>query len=285
MILVDTQIRKAITDKKIGENFDVKFVQPASYDLRVGPHVYTPEELDHPIDLSRNGGVHRIPPYGLAVLQTYETFTMPKDWVGRFGLKSKFTRRGLIASTGPQIDPGWSGKLIVSLWNHTPRSQIFSFKEKFLTVEFHKLETVPEGSYQGEYQDRQEVGADVLSDLVRTEGLSLSHMHAQFTELTQHVKEWSQLAAGFNEFVKEMRLQREAMAILAEHARPDEEGLAESRQISHEEAKDEVLKLFKTRSGQDVYYSDAAEALKLDFATVIKVFKELEAQGDIKGTE
>src|SRR6266511_1819077 len=91
MILVDRQIREAVNNGHIGiENFDERFVQPASYDLRIGPLIYSPSSPhpDVPIDLSHNGGAHRIPPYGTVLLETYEILRLPTDTIGRFGLQS-----------------------------------------------------------------------------------------------------------------------------------------------------------------------------------------------------
>jgi deoxycytidine triphosphate deaminase len=73
MILVDHQIRDAVTRGELGiGNFERESVQPASYDLRIGPLVYSAAstEPDRPIDISRNGGPYRIPPYGNVLLMT-----------------------------------------------------------------------------------------------------------------------------------------------------------------------------------------------------------------------
>lgn len=59
MILVDHQIRDAVQNKYLGiENFSEDGIQPASYDLRIGAHLYssTEREPDKPIDLGKNGG-------------------------------------------------------------------------------------------------------------------------------------------------------------------------------------------------------------------------------------
>src|ERR1700722_16398514 len=67
MILVDHQIRDAVRSNYLGIEDGI---QPASYDLRIGAHLYssTEREPDKPIDLGKNGGVYRIPPYGQVVL-------------------------------------------------------------------------------------------------------------------------------------------------------------------------------------------------------------------------
>ena len=146
-IMVDYQIRDAVQKGRLGiENFSDEGVQPASYDLRIGSQLYSAsaKEPDRPIQLDKDGGAFRIPPYGQIVLLTHETLELPKNIVGRFGLTSSLTRKGLFASAGPQVDPGFKGKLFVSLWNQTPVSHVISYLDKFLSIEFQQLEAKPE---------------------------------------------------------------------------------------------------------------------------------------------
>lgn len=296
MLLVDHRIREAIQQNRLGRNFDELGVQPASYDLRVGRYLWSPasEAPEKPIDLASNGGAHRIPPYGVVILQTHETFTMPDDYVGRLGLKSGFARRGFIASIGPQVDPGFRGKLFVSLTNQNPGSQVVKYKETFLTVEFSTLEEKPEKGYEGPYQNRESIGPEILEDLVRMEGLNLSQIQHQFTELREHVEKWSNLATRFDEFLQQMALERKAMnrqtaaiqELALSHSEPvtaDEAEEIEIREISHEQAVKEILELFQKKQQRNLYYSDIIEALRLTLATVMEACKELEEKGLIVG--
>lgn len=289
MILVDHQIREAVSQGNLGiENFESACVQPASYDLRIGALVYSPSgpSPDRPVDLSANGGAHRIPPYGSALLMTYELLRLPPTMVGRIGLKSGFARRGLFASTGPQVDPGFEGKLFVSLLNLTPASHVIKYKDTFLSIEFHTLDQPPEKVYDGPYQRRTDITPDILEDLVRLEGLNLSQMQSQFSELTGHVREWSGLAARFDEFLREMNRHTKAIDALArrlsESMRAREEyAPLEARRVGLKQATEEALELFKQK--KRLFYSDIAEKLRLDFATIIKACRELERRGLIEG--
>lgn len=289
MILVDHQIRQAVADKELGiKNFDDDSVQPATYDLRIGARVYagSEEKPDRPIDLTKNGGTYRIPPYGQVILTTYETLKIPPNIAGRFGLISSLTRKGLFASTGPQVDPGYEGKLIVSLLNLMPVGHVISYLEKFLSIEFHTLDKEPEKTYQGPHQGQTDVDAETLRDLGRLEGFNLSQMQSQFTELSQHMREWSSLATRFDEFLEKMTRQTEAMEKLAKQI-PKQASAArdytpvETRQIKPGQARKEILALFKQR--KRLYYSDIAETLRLDFATVVETCQKLERQGLIEG--
>ncbi len=290
MILVDHQIKEEIKKGNLGDNFDDECVQPASYDLRIGPLVHTPLRPEKPADLSLNGGGYRLPPYGLVMLETYETFRMPRTLVGRLGGQSRYSRKGLIAAVGPQVDPGFEGKLFITLQNLTNAAHVLAYKETFLTVEFNRLESSPTNVYSGPYQHRKSLGPEIMADLVRLEGLNLTQMQSQFTELAQHVKEWSNLAARFDEFLRVQqnmykhseRLEEVVTKLLSDRAaaEPVEQEL---REVSLEQAKREVLNLFQRHGTENVYYSDMVEELSIDLSTIIDACKELEQQGLIVG--
>jgi dCTP deaminase len=283
MILVDTQIRDKVGSTGIVAPFDTNCVQPASYDLRIGSVVYAPPKPDEPMDLSANGGVYRLPPYGNAVLTTYENLKLPPNLLGRIGLKSGFARRGIVASTGPQIDPGFKGKLFVSVFNLAAASHVFKYQDTFLTIEFHELEAAPEKTYEGPYQGRYSIGAEVLDALVRLEGMTLSEMQTQFTQLERHVKAWSEMAGRIDEFLLEMKQHTAAIADLSTRMKESIEIQAplEARAVPLDQAVGEILNLFRKR--KRLFYSDIAEALRLDFATVVRACEHLQRKGLIEG--
>ncbi len=51
------------------------------------------------------------------------------------------------------------------------------------------------------------------------------------------------------------------------------------RELSREEAKEEIRQLFK--SGRTLYYSDIAEELKLALKLVVDICRELQGNGEI----
>jgi dCTP deaminase len=289
MVLVDHQIREQVKKGHLGiDNFDDNCVQPASYDLRIGPLLYSPASPtpDKPIDLSVNGGAHRIPPYGSVILMTLETLQMPNNIVGRIGLKSGFARRGLFASAGPQVDPGFHGKLFISILNLMPASQVVAYKDTFLSIEFQKLDQPPDKTYDGPYQHKLDIGPEILEDLTRLEGLNLSQMQNQFMDLSRHVQEWSGLANRFEEFLKEMGRQTNAIIELGKQMTEVVKGTQISqeiatRQIDPKQAKAEILELFKKR--KKLFYSDISDELNLDYATIIQACAELQKEGRIEG--
>jgi dCTP deaminase len=206
-------------------------------------------------------------------------------------MKSSFARTGLFASTGPQIDPGFNGKLFVSLFNLTAASHVLKYRETFLTIEFHTLDTLPERGYEGPYQGKHTIGPEVLEALVKLEGLTLSQMQSQFTELAEHVEKWSALAGRFDEFLTTLNSHTAAIKDLIQHTKTVRfepliqdralEVVPEARQISVKQAADEILGLFK--KSKRLFYSDIAELLELDLRTVIQACELLEKKGLIEG--
>jgi dCTP deaminase len=287
VILVDRLITERVQNGDLEiTNFDADCVQPASYDLRLGNLVYSPSHPDEPRDLAVNGGAYRLPPYGTAVVTTLEDLRLPNSLIGRIGLKSGYARTGLVASTGPQIDPGFEGKLFVSLFNLTAAPHVLRYRDTFLTIEFHTLEELPSHGYRGPYQKKYTIGPEVMETLVRLEGLTLSQMQSQFTELAKHVERWSDLAGKFDEFLSVMNQNtnaiKELIARSGEVSKVPYAGPTETvRKPSVKVAADEILNLFKRN--EILYYSDIAERLKISLRTVIRACQLLEEQGMIRG--
>jgi len=104
MILNNRQISEAVNDGAIIiDPFDEKQVQAASYDLRVGNQGAT-ASAKKLINIQEEGYL-LLKPGDFAVVIVLEKIHLDAQHVGRFGLRSKYARKGLIATTGPQIDP------------------------------------------------------------------------------------------------------------------------------------------------------------------------------------
>src|SRR5271157_4329573 len=154
--------------------FDVKQVQGATYDLRVGEQGAT-TSTKKLINIRENGYL-TLDPGDFGIITTLEIIKLSPSYVGRFGLRSKYARKGLIATTGPQIDPGYYGRLIIGITNLTPKPVSLPYKDDLLTVEFHRLEQASTHPYDGPYQGKMELGAEEIEFITETEGMALSEM-------------------------------------------------------------------------------------------------------------
>ena len=186
MILTDRQIREAHEKGDIViEPFDEGQIEPATYDLRVGEQGTT-TSIKRLVNIRETGSL-LLAPGDFAVVTVLETIKLGPQYAARFGLRSKFARKGLIATTGPQIDPGFYGRLIIGLTNLTPRSVSLPYKDDFISVEFHRLEEPVSKPYSGPYQGRTELGPEDIEAIMESEGMALSEVMTMLRSLSENV--------------------------------------------------------------------------------------------------
>lgn len=186
MILTDRQIKDAIRNCEVViEPYEENQIQPASYDLRIGSQGATTSKKKL-IDI-KNDGFLLLEPGDFGILTTFEVIKFNAQHVGRIGLRSKFSRKGIIATTGPQIDPGYEGRLIVGITNPTPQPVTLPFKDDILTIEIHRLEEPSTKPYSGPYQGKTELGPDDISMIVESESMALSEVLSTLNSLSFNV--------------------------------------------------------------------------------------------------
>lgn len=186
MILNAQQITEALKSGDIEiEPFHEGQVQGATYDLEVGEQGITTSSKK--VVNIREVGFLTLQPGDFAVVLVNEIIRLGPQYVGRFGLRSKYARKGLIATTGPQIDPGYHGRLIIGLTNLAPKSVTISHHDHLLSVEFHKLEAPTTKPYAGPYQDRIILGPEEIEAIAESESMSLPEMITTLRVLTQNV--------------------------------------------------------------------------------------------------
>ena len=174
MIIVDWQIEEAVNGGEIGiSDFSPERLQPASYDMRVGDEAYT-TALGRVIKLDVEGPLH-IQPGDFAVILTHEKLRLPLNYIGRFGLRSYYARLGLLATVGPQVDPGFEGKLAVGMVNFNSVELTLEHLAPFCTLELHRIENKARKAYEGPYQNQDHLSEDMTSRL-RSEALPLAMM-------------------------------------------------------------------------------------------------------------
>jgi dCTP deaminase len=109
----------------------------AEYDYRDSPDTY-----------------YTLPAHSYALGVTLETITMPKDHLGLVVGKSTYARCGLIVNTTP-LEPGWTGQLVLELFNATPLPLRVYAREGIAQLLMIPIDMTPEVTYadrQGKYQ-------------------------------------------------------------------------------------------------------------------------------------
>jgi deoxycytidine triphosphate deaminase len=167
-------------------NFSESSLQAASYDMRIGYRLLISSD-ETEIDLSKRTSA-TLAPGVFALVTTQESVELPDNIAGHIGVKSYYTRKGLVMLTGLQIDPGFQGVLVIGLYNASPRSLTLEYLAPFCTVEFHKLARPAQSPYKPgpEQKEGQIPRAD--KDYLRTlETQSLSEMSESLRNLTVDV--------------------------------------------------------------------------------------------------
>lgn len=204
MILTAQQIEAAHLARDIIINpFEQKQVQAATYDLRVGRQGATTSSK-RLVNIEEQGYLP-IEPGDFAVVSVLEELTLGPQYAGRIGLRSKYARKGLVATTGPQIDPGYHGRLFVGLTNLTPNSISLPFKDDLLSVEFHRLEQPTSKPYSGPYQDRMEFGPEEMEAVTEGKGMALSEMLTTLRSVSENVNSLATSVATLSGEMKTLR--------------------------------------------------------------------------------
>ena len=185
-MLTDREIRDAIRSEDLGiEPFTGASLQSASYDLRVGAQAFL-SGSDSITDVS-NKGLVIIEPGEFAMIATDETVHCSAHVAAQLGLDSKYARQGLVLLSGPQVDPGFRGVLIVRVTNLSPRRVTLTYRAPFLTVQFFMLSHDVAKPYNGSRQNQTGLGATDIEELTHPDSPTLGGMVRSLSTLASDV--------------------------------------------------------------------------------------------------
>ncbi|MBA7478865.1 dCTP deaminase, dUMP-forming [subsurface metagenome] len=190
MLMTDKMIRSAMQegDLQIRDFFD-SCLYPASYDARLGEESIT-SSIREKVNPAKKG-LLTIPAGDFALVTTHESFELSASVAGHIGLRSHYSKKGLSILSGPQIDPGFKGVLVVGLSNLSPRDITIPYKERFCTLEFYKLAEPASEPYHGEYQGQTGISPQDLENLVEAQGMTFGQVIKLLGELSLNVKSLS----------------------------------------------------------------------------------------------
>ncbi|MGH8477731.1 MAG: dCTP deaminase domain-containing protein [Methylococcales bacterium] len=108
----------------------------------------------HEVHTIERGKNYTLPMNSISFLFTHTVFRLPDYIAARFNLRIKLVHAGLLLGTGPLIDPGFAGKLLIPLHNLTSENFDIRGGEGLIWVEFTKLSPIkePAGNRKGEYR-------------------------------------------------------------------------------------------------------------------------------------
>lgn len=133
---------------KVGivSRFDRHRLKPASYEVPFEGMIYwwDPETRKaHTQEIKEPGDSFHLEPNAIAYVYLSTEFFLPKYIAVRFNLRITHVHQGLLLGTGPLVDPGFCGNLLVPLHNLTANPYSFKHGDGFIWVEFTKLSPFP----------------------------------------------------------------------------------------------------------------------------------------------
>ena len=171
-VLSDTDIQIMVESSQlIITPFDPEAIQPASYDLHLGPDYRVFHTNQQPYidtrkfsdvtELRRAKDVLIIQPGEFLLGSTIEYVEIPSVLVARIDGRSSLGRLGLLVhATAGYVDPGFKGTLTLELSNQCPMPIVLDIKMAIAQVSFLKMSSAPKRLYgaQGrnsKYQHQQ----------------------------------------------------------------------------------------------------------------------------------
>ena len=129
--------------------FNERGLKPASYEIAFDGEVHYWEFL---INENRNSercvkqltanDTFTIRPNSIVFVRPSTQFDIPAFLAGRFNLSIKRVHQGLLLGTGPLVDPGFKGRLLIPVHNLTSREITIRGKDGFIWVEVTKLSPI-----------------------------------------------------------------------------------------------------------------------------------------------
>lgn len=142
----------------------------ASYRLRLGEEVYVTPVAEAaggsgPTKsyLKRIGSPCIIPPGQFAFLLTEEVVSVPADAIGFISMRSKVKFRGLVNVSGFHVDPGYTGKLIFSVFNAGPSPIHLARGDDWFVIWYADLDRLSKDVKSG--QGLETISSDLINPI------------------------------------------------------------------------------------------------------------------------
>ena len=120
--------------------FDRGKLKSASYEACAGAvcRFWDSEGNKKMLDLSKEKSFI-LPHNSIAFVTTKEKFQLPDYMAVRFNLRINLVHRGLLLGTGPLVDPGFVGHILIPLHNLTTNDYKFDYEDNLIWLEFTKI--------------------------------------------------------------------------------------------------------------------------------------------------
>jgi deoxycytidine triphosphate deaminase len=187
MLMTNEDIKKAIANKTlIIENHSEDCFKPIAYVARLGKRVLIGGK-EKEIDVEQDGSI-TLKAGDFILFVTYEKLILTDKIAGHIGMRSYWTRKGLVLLAGMHIDPLWEGNLVIGAYNASPVDITLDYLSELIVVEFHQLSVAPTLTAKNNISQKEGRIPDFDKDFIRNmETQSLSDLGREVRSLAQSV--------------------------------------------------------------------------------------------------
>jgi hypothetical protein len=134
--------------QRLFEPFKPDALKSASYEVPFVGNAYWwgPSESGMQDQVLDSGTTFEIPPNSIVFIRPAVTMNIPDYLALRFNLHIRLVHRGLLLGTGPLVDPGFRGRLLIPIHNLTDSPVHVNGDDGFIWIEVTKVSTLTVGS-------------------------------------------------------------------------------------------------------------------------------------------
>ncbi|NOS87394.1 MAG: hypothetical protein HOP34_02425 [Methylococcaceae bacterium] len=172
--------------------YDPDKIEQASYTLRIGREIFITKDhrnsnSQHTKKILSIDEAFVIPPGQFAFLLTEESVKIPDNAIAFISMKARLKYKGLVNISGFHVDPGFSGKLLYSVYNAGPTPINLQHNLPIFLIWYASLDETdlqPRTS-----QGFSDIPIDVINQVSADEIYSLQALSSEFRELNFNISQ------------------------------------------------------------------------------------------------
>lgn len=129
--------------------YDGKNTRAGSYDLTIGNEYYIGSSQDEAVLDTKSLGKDQsfaIPPHAVCFILLTESIKLPSNVTAKISLRMTHIYSGLVITSQPPFDPGYTGNVIVMVHNFSAAPVYLKHGERLATIEFTELANPPKNA-------------------------------------------------------------------------------------------------------------------------------------------
>ncbi len=148
--------------EKLIDPFDIQHVKHGAYELSLGSEAFVTTDPNGKKQKLEAGDQVIIQPGQFGLLITHEVVCIPDNAIGFISIRFGIKRRGLINVSGFHVDPGFTGRLLFSVYNAGSQNIVLSYRDRVFMLWFSDLSQATKNVYEGNNSGKDGITSEDL---------------------------------------------------------------------------------------------------------------------------